>query len=81
MTTALNRGAQCRRDLAIQKSHQGIAAFDDLIDFFGKLPCADKQFAVMPGIAHSSFLEKNYLIAYHILLGFFTQPEPRYTVK
>ena len=39
----------------------------------------DKQFAVMPRIAHSSFLEKNYLIAYHILLAFFSQPEPNYT--
>jgi hypothetical protein len=33
---------------------------------------------VMPGIAHASFQQKNYMIAYHILLGFFTQPEPIY---
>ena len=39
----------------------------------------DKQFAVMPGIAHASFQQKNYAIVYHILLSFFTQPEPIYT--
>ncbi len=62
----------------IRGQYDGIAGFDDLIDFFARLACPDKQFAVMPGIAHSSFLEKNCLIA-HILLAFFTQPEPVYT--
>ncbi len=57
----------------------GIASFEDLIAFFEKLPNSDKQFAVMPGISHASIQQKNYDIVYHILLGFFTQPEPRYT--
>src|SRR5262249_24801689 len=56
----------------------GIASFDDLIEFFKLLPNPDKQFAVMPGIAHASFQQKNYMIAYHILHAFFTQPEPIY---
>src|SRR4051795_790697 len=30
----------------------GIAGFDDLVDFFKRLPNPDKQFAVMPGISH-----------------------------
>ena len=30
--------------------------------FFEKLPNPDKQFAVMPGIAHASFQQKNYAI-------------------
>ncbi len=38
----------------------------------------DKQFAVMPGIAHASFQQKNYLLVYHILESFFTQPAPVY---
>ena len=46
--------------------------------FFEKLPNPDKQFAVMPGIAHASLQQKNYAIVYHILLSFFTQPEPVY---
>jgi alpha-beta hydrolase superfamily lysophospholipase len=51
---------------------------DDLLKFFAKLPNPDKQFAVMPGIAHASFQQKNYLLVYHILLSFFTQPAPVY---
>jgi pimeloyl-ACP methyl ester carboxylesterase len=56
----------------------GIAGFDDLLEFFKRLPNPDKQFAVMPGIAHASFHQKNYMIVYHILLSFFSQPEPIY---
>jgi pimeloyl-ACP methyl ester carboxylesterase len=56
----------------------GIASFTDLVNFFEKLPNPDKQFAVMPGIAHASFQQKNYALVYHILLSFFTQPEPVY---
>ncbi len=56
----------------------GIASFDDLIEFFKLLPNADKQFAVMPGISHASFQQKNYELVYHILYSFFTQPEPVY---
>ncbi len=56
----------------------GIAGFDDLIAFFKRLPNPDKQFTVMPGISHASFQQKNYMLVYHILLGFFSQPEPVY---
>ena len=56
----------------------GIAGFDDLIEFFKKLPNPDKQFAVMPGISHASFQQKNYMLVYHILLSFFSQPAPIY---
>jgi pimeloyl-ACP methyl ester carboxylesterase len=56
----------------------GIAGFDDLIEFFKRLPNADKQFAVMAGISHASFQQINYRTVYHILHSFFTQPEPIY---
>jgi pimeloyl-ACP methyl ester carboxylesterase len=56
----------------------GIAGLDDLIEFFKRLPNPDKHFAVMPGISHASFQQKNYMLVYHILLGFFAQPEPVY---
>ena len=56
----------------------GIASMEDLIAFFAKLPNPDKHFAVMPGISHASFQQKNYLLVYHILASFFTQPEPVY---
>jgi pimeloyl-ACP methyl ester carboxylesterase len=56
----------------------GIASMEDLLAFFAKLPNPDKQFAVMPGVSHASFQQKNYLLVYHILASFFTQPEPAY---
>jgi pimeloyl-ACP methyl ester carboxylesterase len=65
--------------LIMRGEYDGIASFDDLLKFFEKLPNPDKQFAVMPGVAHASFQQKNYMIAYHILLSFFTQPEPIYS--
>jgi len=46
--------------------------------FFARLPNPDKQFAVMPGIAHASFQQKNYRIPYHISHSFFSQPAPVY---
>jgi pimeloyl-ACP methyl ester carboxylesterase len=56
----------------------GIASVDDLIKFYERLPNPDKHFAVMPGISHASFQQKNYLLVYHILWSFFVQPEPVY---
>ena len=55
----------------------GIASLEDLIDFT-RLPNPDKQFAVMAGISHASFQQKNYLTAYHILHSFFATPAPVY---
>jgi len=56
----------------------GIASLEDLIEFFERLPHPDKQFAVMAGISHASFQQKNYLTAYHLLHSFFTTPDPVY---
>jgi pimeloyl-ACP methyl ester carboxylesterase len=64
--------------LVMRGEHDGIAGFDDLVEFFKRLPNADKQFSVMAGISHASFQQKNYLNVYHILHAFFTQPEPVY---
>ncbi len=64
--------------LIMRGQHDGIASFKDLLNFFEKLPNPDKQFAVMPGVSHASFQQKNYMLVYHILLSFFTQPEPVY---
>ena len=69
---------QCADDPDLRGQYDGIASFDDLIEFFKQLPNPDKQFAVMPGISHASFQQMNYAIPYHILLAFFSQPEPIY---
>jgi pimeloyl-ACP methyl ester carboxylesterase len=64
--------------LIMRGQWDGIASVADLIEFFKLLPNPDKQFTVMPGISHASFQQKNYLLVYHILASFFTQPEPVY---
>jgi pimeloyl-ACP methyl ester carboxylesterase len=64
--------------LIMRGQWDGIASFDDLIEFFKRLPNPDKHFAVMPGISHASFQQKNYMLTYHILLSFFSQPAPIY---
>jgi pimeloyl-ACP methyl ester carboxylesterase len=64
--------------LVMRGQYDGIAAEADLLAFFARLPNPDRQFAVMPGIAHASFQQKNFAIAYHLLERFFSQPEPIY---
>ena len=65
--------------LVLRGQYDGIAGFDDLIEFFRRLPHPDKQFNVMHGISHASFQQKNYRMVYHILHAYFTQPAPAYT--
>ena len=64
--------------IVMRGQFDGIAGFDDLVEFFKRLPNPDKQFSVMAGISHASFQQINYLMVYHILHSFFAQPEPVY---
>jgi len=64
--------------IILRGQYDGIAAFDDLVEFFKRLPNPDKQFSVLAGISHASFQQKNYLMVYHILHAFFTQPPPAF---
>jgi len=64
--------------IVMRGEFDGIASFEDLIDFYGRLPNPDKQFTVMAGISHASFQQKNYMMVYHILHAFFSQPDPIY---
>jgi pimeloyl-ACP methyl ester carboxylesterase len=64
--------------IVMRGEYDGIASFEDLIEFYKKLPNADKTFSMMAGISHASFQQKNYLMVYHILHSFFTQPAPLY---
>ena len=64
--------------LVMRGQWDGIASYQDLANFFAKLPNPDKQFAVMPGIAHTSTRSKNWALVYHLLDGWFSQPSPAY---
>jgi pimeloyl-ACP methyl ester carboxylesterase len=65
--------------LIMRGQWDGIASFQDLSNFFALLPNPDKQFIVMPGIAHTSTRSKNWALVYHLLDGYFSQPAPAYT--
>ena len=65
--------------LILRGQYDGIASFQDLAAFFERLAHPDKQFVVMPGIAHTSTRSKNYALVYHLLANYFAQPDPVYT--
>jgi pimeloyl-ACP methyl ester carboxylesterase len=65
--------------IVLRGQFDGIAGMDDQIDFFKLLPNPDKQFTVMSGISHASFQQKNYLMVYDILHGYFSRRAPAYT--
>ena len=65
--------------VVLRGQFDGIAGFDDLLQFFKLLPHPDKQFTVLNGISHASFQQKNYKMVYQILHAYFTQPAPAYT--
>lgn len=64
--------------LVMRGQWDGIASYQDLANFFAKLPNPDKQLAVMPGIAHTSTRSKNWALVYHLLDRWFAQPAPVY---
>jgi pimeloyl-ACP methyl ester carboxylesterase len=57
----------------------GIASFEDLVRFFTLLPNADKQFLVMPGIAHSSMRSRNWRMVFDMLDASYARAAPTYT--
>jgi pimeloyl-ACP methyl ester carboxylesterase len=64
--------------LVMRGQWDGIASFQDVANFFAKLPNPDKQFIVMPGIAHTSTRSKNWALVYHLLDAYFSHPAPVY---
>ena len=64
--------------LITRGEYDGIAGLDDLLEFFKRLPTADKQFIIRPGSAHASTHEKNHAAVLHGIRAFWSQPEPVY---
>src|SRR4051812_24610740 len=61
--------------IILRGQHDGIATDEDLMDFFLKLPNPDKEYVMMPGIAHAAATSKNYLRFYDGAYTFFSRPE------
>jgi pimeloyl-ACP methyl ester carboxylesterase len=62
--------------LVVRGEYDGIATEVDLISFFRQLPNADRQFAILPGTAHSVALAKNRHLFWHVMRAFLDMPAP-----
>ncbi|HEY1239575.1 MAG TPA: alpha/beta hydrolase [Bryobacteraceae bacterium] len=60
--------------LLIRGEYDGIATVDDLTDFFKQLPNGDRQFVILPGMAHSVVLGLNRKLFWHAMRAFLTMP-------
>ena len=63
--------------LIVRGEHDGIATEADLLAYYDALPVADKQFVVIPGQAHVSFLGRNRARFLHVVRNFLDMPERR----
>ena len=62
--------------LLVRGEYDGIAAVPDLEEFYNKLPNGDRQFAILPGTAHSVVLAINRQLFWHVTRAFLTMPTP-----
>lgn len=60
--------------LIFRGEHDGIATEEDLMNYFLELPVKDKQFVIVPGLAHVAPLSKNRHIFWHVVHQFLTTP-------
>ena len=64
--------------MIVRGEWDGIAAEEDVLAFFTRLPNPDKQLIILPGVAHAALNGKNHALATHTLLCYFSRPEPVY---
>jgi len=62
--------------LLVRGEYDGIATVADLEEFFNLLPNGDRQFAILPGTAHSVTLAANRQLFWHVARAFLTMPTP-----
>jgi pimeloyl-ACP methyl ester carboxylesterase len=61
--------------MIIRGEHDGIATEEDLLAYYSALPVHDKQFTIIPGMAHVSHLGVNRARFWHVLRKFLETPE------
>jgi len=61
--------------LVVRGEFDGIATEEDLLDFYRKLPNADRQFSLLPGLAHSLALGINRHLFWHCARAFLDMPQ------
>lgn len=62
--------------LLLRGEYDGIATVGDLLDFFRQLPSGDRQFVILPGMAHSVVSGLNRELFWHAMRAFLTMPAP-----
>ena len=60
--------------LVVRGEYDGIATEQDLLDFYRKLPSPDRQFSILPGLAHSLALGVNRRLFWHCSRAFLEMP-------
>jgi alpha-beta hydrolase superfamily lysophospholipase len=60
--------------LLVRGEYDGIATMSDLTDFFSQLPSGDRQFVVLPGMAHSVVMGLHRQTFWHAMHSFLSMP-------
>jgi pimeloyl-ACP methyl ester carboxylesterase len=60
--------------LLVRGEYDGIATVEDLTEFYTKLPGGDRQFVILPGLAHSVCMGINRRILWHAVNSFLGMP-------
>ena len=60
--------------LLIRGEYDGIATVGDLLDFYQQLPTGDRQFVILPGMAHSVVSGLNRQLFWHAMRAFLSMP-------
>jgi len=60
--------------LLVRGEYDGIATMSDLTDFFSQLPSGDRQFVVLPGMAHSVVMGLHRQTFWHAMHAFLSMP-------
>jgi len=60
--------------MMLRGDHDGISTNADLLDFYNQLPNGDRQFVILPYVAHSITDAKNRHMAFHVIHAFLTMP-------
>jgi pimeloyl-ACP methyl ester carboxylesterase len=60
--------------LLLHGQYDGIATMEDLLDFYARLPNADRQFIVIPNAAHNITSGYNRQLMWHALQSFLSVP-------
>jgi alpha-beta hydrolase superfamily lysophospholipase len=62
--------------LMIRGEWDGNSTNNDLLDFYRQLPNGDRQFVILPHVAHSSVYSKNRHLLWYAMKNFLAEPAP-----